>query len=502
MDPVFNMYSANYDSWAQAARQEWGSQGIYIPEIAWFDGLETLPASIAAEMRDLYLVRKPWSQRSAAFMTYAQTKSSFSSRWNWMLHDPRWVDGRWLSEDKGAGPFGHTTHILSTTAKIAWLYWLRYDYTRDENWLRTRAYPMLRGTVELYRNFPTLTKDADGTYHIHHVNDSEPVWDATDPMEEVAAMRGITPVLIRASEILNVDANMRPVWQDFLDHLPPLPTTADLPGYKPGQLVRWVSALPPVRKGKPGARSELPLLQYDLCTVGTADPRIVAMANATHDAPYNKSLEEEPDTRPDAPDNADIPHQPHRDLPPEDPITRESHVLSRAGLVAARLGRADEVKQILPRQLSCPDPAQDFCDYLGSGQAGVLPNRMDLREGPGDLNCERLGRVAEALNAALIQSVPPFPGGDPVIYLFPAWPKSWNASIRVLARGGFIVTAAIHQGTITQFQITSTVGGICRVHDPWPSAIVYRNGQRAETLSGGLIAFTTSPGEQIELKPG
>ncbi len=41
------MYSGMYDNCATAARQQWGSQGMYIPETTYFDGLEKLPDEIA-----------------------------------------------------------------------------------------------------------------------------------------------------------------------------------------------------------------------------------------------------------------------------------------------------------------------------------------------------------------------------------------------------------------------------------------------------------------------
>ncbi|MCP4309681.1 MAG: glycoside hydrolase, partial [Bacteroidetes bacterium] len=67
LEPVFKTYSRYYDSYAKAARQQWGSEGIWIPETTWFNGLEDLPDTIASEMRDLYLARKPWEMRSKGF---------------------------------------------------------------------------------------------------------------------------------------------------------------------------------------------------------------------------------------------------------------------------------------------------------------------------------------------------------------------------------------------------------------------------------------------------
>ena len=112
MDPMFSLYSGMYDSCAIAARQQWGSQGIWIPETVFFDGLEKLPEDIAVEMRDLYLVKKPWEQRSEKFRWFAETKNRHNSRWNWQA-DGRWDHGHYIVPDKRKGPFGHTTHILA-----------------------------------------------------------------------------------------------------------------------------------------------------------------------------------------------------------------------------------------------------------------------------------------------------------------------------------------------------------------------------------------------------
>ena len=74
------------------------------------------------------------------------------------------------------------------------------------------------------RNFPNLKKDENGKYNIYHVNNSEPIWDAQNTMEAMAAMHGMTPILIRASEILDIDAEMRPVWKEFVDNLADFPS--------------------------------------------------------------------------------------------------------------------------------------------------------------------------------------------------------------------------------------------------------------------------------------
>jgi hypothetical protein len=475
MDPMFALYSGMYDSCARAARQQWGSEGIFIPETVWFDGLEELPEDIAAEMRDLYLVRKPWEERSEKFRRFAETKSRFSSRWNWM-GNATWEDGRWIMPDKGAGPFGHTNHILGTTAKIAYLYWQRYEYTQDTVWLRDRAYPMLRGATEFYRHFPNVRKGDDGKYHIHHTNSNEPIWGAKDTDEDLSAMRGIVAVTIRAAELLNVDADRRAAWKEFLDNLAPLPTSDHPEAIKPADYQGprvWVKALHPAAHGngmRPDANT-LPMWNFDLCTLENPDPQTAQLAHATFEGYY-----------------------PHG-IAPDTPVS----VLSQLPIAAAALGRADAVRYLLPNQLRCLAPDRDFCDWAGSGKGGVLRNRLTLREGPGATECQRLGRVAEALHTALLQSTPPMPGQEPVLRVFPAWPKEWDAEYTLLARGAFLVTAAMRKGAVEFVSLRSQAGGTCRLRNPWNAMTVtlHRNGKKAEDLSGSLLTFPTARGETV-----
>jgi hypothetical protein len=218
MDPLFSMYSGMYDSCARAARQQWGSQGIWIPETVWFDGLDDLPDDIAAEMRDLYLVRKPWNEASPRFLEWARTKQPHNSRWNFKDHGV-WENGRFVYPNKGTGAFGHTSHILGAGARVAALYWQRYQYTQDGVFLRERAYPMIRAAAEFYRHFPNFRKADDGLYHIMHVNNGESGWDTADTSYEVQCMNLIFPLAIRASEILDVDAEDRAAWQEIADNL-------------------------------------------------------------------------------------------------------------------------------------------------------------------------------------------------------------------------------------------------------------------------------------------
>jgi len=462
LQPMFHMYSAAYDSYALAAVQQWGSKGVYIPETTSFDGLAPMPENIAAEMRELYLQKKDWNNRSDQFKNYTYTKLPLLSRWNWKK-DTGYTEGHWIAADKGAGPYGHVTHIFSRGAKIAYQYWMQYEYSQDTQWLRTYAYPMLKGVAEFYRNYPGVKKEADGKYHIYIVNDNESIWGGHNTVEEISSMMGIFPAAIRASLILHTDDNLRTQWQEFISHLSPLPVMEKSAG-KP----TWISSLLPIVHGNadklPDANT-LPTWFFDLCNLETKDDQQLRIANNTYDSYFTRT-------------GAGI-----------DSATR-IYVLSKLAVAGVQLGRAEATRYLIPNQLR-------------TAEIQPLPNRMDLREGFQTTSVQRLGRAAEALQYALCQGVPDKPGDESVIHVFPAWPKEWDASFTLLARGGFLVTADCSKGAIGFVQIESPHGGVCHVKNPWSNKPVdlYINNKKQKTLSGDHLTITTHQNDIIVLVP-
>ncbi len=479
LDPTFSMYSGMYAACALAARQQWGSQGIYIPETAFFDGLAKLPDDVAAEMRELYLMRKPWDQRSERFKTFCDTKLGHSSRYNWKGADS-WVDGRYVWADRGAGPFGPVSHIFATGAKLAYLYWQRYEYTLDRAWLKDRAYPMIKGVAEFYRNFPNLQKGADGKYHILHVNSNEPVWDARDTDEEIAAMRGIFPAAIKSAEILNADPELQRAWREVLANLAPLPTSDGAGAGAPAGSSRprvWVKGIGPAGHGNPSGlpdQNTLAIWLFDLCTLENPDAETLKLANATYEAFFRNGV---------------------------GPNARVG-VLSKVAIAAATLGRAEDVKYLIPAQIRAS--TRDVTDTATVEFPPVLANRMTLREGPQAMDVQRLGRAGLATQLALLQSLPPGPAQDPIIRLFPSWPREWDAAYTLRARGAFLVSAEIRQGVIGLVRLRSEAGSECRLRNPWGAGGVRlrRNGKDAERLQGALLRFKTTKGELIEVTRG
>jgi len=111
--------------------------------------------------------------------------------------------------------------------------------------------------------------------------------------------------------------------------------------------------------------------------------------------------------------------------------------------------------------------------------------------------------MSAGLHAALLQSSPPAPGQDPIIHLFGAWPKEWDAEFTLLARGAFLVTSAMSKGQVRFVELLSQAGGECRLRNPWGESGVtlYRDGKQSEDMQGSLLAFQSRKGENIVVTP-
>jgi hypothetical protein len=293
---------------------------------------------------------------------------------------------------------------------------------------------MLKAAAEFYRNFPNLTKEKDGKVHIHHVNSNEGVWGARDTDEDLSALRGLLPAVIQASEILQVDEALRAKWRDLLDNLTSFATSDDPDAIKPADYTGprvWVRGRKPVVGGTgrgmlPDGNS-LPQWFFDLCNPDSPD---LDIANAT--------------------------------LTPM--LNRDPWLLSKVPMAAATLGRSEAIRYLLPNQLR---------------NSKTMPNRMSLREGVQATDAEAPGRAAEALHLSLLQS-------KPIIQLFPAWPKDWDAEFVLLARGNFLIHASIQAGKVTKVEIESKSGADCAIR------IQNEDIRRFPTTKGQKIVLTPS----------
>jgi hypothetical protein len=148
------------------------------------------------------------------------------------------------------------------------------------------------------------------------------------------------------------------------------------------------------------------------------------------------------------------------------------------------MGRPDLVEKALPKQMV----------LAPEGPGSRLPRSASYTlQGP--------GIFAQATVAALLLSIAPSPVEDPVIHVMEGWPRKWDVSFKLQAKGGFLVSSSMKGGTIRFVEILSQLGGECRIRNPWPSATttLFCNGKKMDEMKGPLLKFPTEKGKSYLL---
>lgn len=464
LQPLFKMTNKNLDKYAVSAVQQWGSKGIHISQTEAYNGPEILPDGIAADLRNVFLNQALLTPELNAFR---KNRIRTNSRWNYPknVENPNPV-------------IGATSHWVADAGVIANFYWDQYLYTKDEKFLEEQAYPILKGVAEFYTNFPNLKKEADGKYHINYTNWAETLLGAKDVITDLAMMRGVLPVAIQTAEKLEVDADLVPHWKEVLDNLAPYPTSkmSDVllaPVHPEGKTTYGMARKPIIKPNGSGTVWDwwLPQLYFfDNFTLESNDPDQQKVLEAT--------LESE---------------QAYNLLKKGELHGRGGFTWSRYLTEAAKMGRADIVQMGLPLMIS-------QTKYWNDGSS---PNRLPYVDG-GYLSMQELGAYADSLQSPLLQSIGSAPGADPVIHVFPAWPKEWDTKFKMLAKGGFLVTSSIKDGEVEFIKLDSQIGGKVEIHNPWgnqPVQVIDQGTYKAVkvTSNGETVSFETKKGESYLL---
>jgi len=443
IEPYFDMYWRMLPACQTAARQRWGLEGAFYPETIPFNGPAALSEDVATEFQDVMLGRKPaWelSERAIAECSFdAQLHATAATR-------ERGKDHYQL------GRYTWISHIATGVLDLAQQFWWRYRYTGDCAWLRDRAYPLLRAGMEFYRSL--ARKGEDGRYHLYPTNARERFWGVRDSIVDLAALRGVGPLAIKAAELLGQDEELRGKWRELLDNLAPYPV-----GSEPEAQALTAGVLAPdtwaaARRGDVnGSRNledvwESPLFPSEHVTLASEDAELLAqVARVCRLVGY------------------------------------EGWAHLRTAIRVARSGDAEHMPGALAAEWAlCPDHKYQ------------LPSGLCLQSGVQAMTVEPQSAIAMGLQEALMQSLSPRPGEPELILLFPALPGEWDGAFRLLARGGFLVTSQRRGGSIRFVQIDSRVGETCRLRNPWGQACVLVDADGCRRgLSGAVLQFDTRP---------
>ncbi len=449
-EPFFSLYRNALPAMETAARQRWDAEGIFVPETMPFDGPTELPASLVEGYRERFL----YNPRSAA----VSTQVAAWSRYDWHL-EASTSRGEWTPDG-----YSWISHLTSSGAELAVHAWWRYRCSGDREWLRRCAYPLLRGVAEFYCSI--CRRGEDGCWHIHGTNAHEDFWGVSDSIMDLAAIRGAVPLAICAAERLKIDAALCVKWREFLRELASYPMGDDpraraLTG---GVLAddAWAAGyLGAVDGSKNPEDVQLaPIFPFEDWTLETKDPSLDAVARRT--------LELAPRHR--------------RVLSGE-----ELNTAIRSPIAVVRAGAAEDLPAMLEYYRAAFKPQT---------------NGFSFFEGATAHSIEHLGLLTMMVQEALLQSVAPRPGEPETIRVFPAWPRTWDVSFRLLARGGFVVAATMRDGCVAEVEIESRFGEECRLRNPWPAAcrVEHEDGEVvARAAAAEVVVFETRPGSRYRL---
>jgi alpha-L-fucosidase 2 len=105
--------------------------------------------------------------------------------------------------------------------------------------------------------------------------------------------------------------------------------------------------------------------------------------------------------------------------------------------------------------------------------------------------------AVQAVNEMLLQTI------NGVIHIGYSLPVGISASFEQLrTEGGFLVSAEVSEGgTSDHVRIQSTVGGVCRIANPWLGREVMVKPSRTVKIKGDVVEFDTDANKDYSLTP-
>jgi len=357
-------------------------------------------------------------------------------------------------------------YIMSTTPMYAQLFWWHYACSGDKEFLRTTGYPFLKDTLTFLTHYATRGKD--GAYHIvPSFSPEQGPLMAKDPAIDIAYLRYMLKITIKASMILGVDADERRKWKRVLAQVAEYPIVNDIMA----DTRRSVEQDAREMSGNDQAtvvhirHPALYTCLYPVKEAGLHKPsaRLFKVMERTFDLRFQQ---------PGVYDRIE---------------NHNSFGWTWYACLAAHLGRGDKALELIyDRGISCQ----------------LLPNGMFVQQRNDPIRdtaepfllTDGCSGFVTAVNEMLLQSV------EGHILVFPALPSSWRDCHfeDLLAEGAFEITACRQQGTTRYIRIRSRAGNACRMVNPWKDAALIvedeSNSKRILRTADRVIRFITRPG--------
>lgn len=398
----------------------------------------------------------------------------------------------------------NVTQVFTVGPQIAMDFWRHYLFTADVEFLKFRAYPVMREVAKFYAG--VLVQDINGMYHIPKATAYENPLEQRDTITDLAAIRQFYPACIRASRILDVDSELRRQWAEIVEHTVRFTVLHDA-------VKEDGTQLPPVFS------SGVPLMDLRIGPDPNHHWQTQRWVRKEH-RQFNISFFCE--IAPVFPSGVVGIAQKGTSLY-EVAVNTVTALGSGPAwnslpiIAAARLGKGDLSLDLLLQMLrSFQLPPQGwFAEH--SQLAEYSGNRYDMQHPRrvigGELTANRSSLPAEwfdspdlELGGVLMTGVQEMllQSHDGVIRLFPAVPSRWyDVGFKLLAVGGFLITAELRGGKIQSCLISSLAGSDCEIESPWSEGLTVRDVSSMILVASGsgIVRFQTRVGSQYLVVP-
>jgi alpha-L-fucosidase 2 len=308
-------------------------------------------------------------------------------------------------------------------------YWLHYRHSGDEAMMRDRLYPILSRSVGYYLHL--LKPGEDGRLHMPISTSPEYPKKAADTNYDLALLRWGLQTLLATNERFGLNDPLAAKWRETLDKLVPYPVDektgymvgADVPFEESHRHYSHLFMFYPLHVVDPESPADRPLIEKSMDHWLSLKPAL------------------------------------------------RGYSYTGAAAMSAWLGRKNDIVPYL-------DEFLEFREGKKTTQYSARANTLYTEAGP---VVETPLSAAASIHEIVLQSWSMDPFGTD-IRIFPAVPDAWkDASFaKLLAEGGFEISAARRDGTTRFVQIKSLAGAPCRV----------RTGLEEPIIAAGSRDFT------------